>query len=347
MDMWVGYDKYLEPDGKIARSLIKCDISSLPPNQVITKAKFKVYLMSCCDYTGTSLTITAYRITSTWSENNVTWNNQPGYGEAYGSKSIVCGENHFGWYEFDVTNLVRVWHGGTYPNYGIMLRGPEVSGYNASWRGFSTREGPYTPRLVIKYTPITPTLTPTATARATATYTPTATPTSTATATKTPAVAATHTPAFLSYLPIIIKNWTPPTDTPILPTDPPTSPTVLPTDTSTATATHTSTATSTPTATATHTSTATPPPTDATVRIRNYNYGNCTIRFTLDGPVYRSTVVMAGSIREIQAPDGRYWRFVDYFYPCSGHHGRTMRLESGKTYVCEIFYPPDVYCSAQ
>ncbi len=144
-DMWAGYDVCYEPNGKIARSLIKCSMTSLPSNATITGAKLRVYLITSCDSAGTSRTIRTYRITSNWSESSVTWNNKPGYGSAYGSRSIVHGD--WGWYEFDVTGLVKAWHNGTYTNQGIMLRGPEVLG----WRGFSTREGPYQPRLVVEY----------------------------------------------------------------------------------------------------------------------------------------------------------------------------------------------------
>jgi hypothetical protein len=153
-DMWAGYDEYLEPDGQIARSLVKFDIASLPPNVDITEATLRVYLVGSWDYPDTSRTITTYRITSSWSESNVTWNNRPGYGSAYGSRSIVSGA--WGWYEFDVTNLVSGWYDGTYTNHGVMLRGPEVSGLDSSWRSFGTRESPYTPQLVIEHATSTP-----------------------------------------------------------------------------------------------------------------------------------------------------------------------------------------------
>ncbi len=149
-DMWAGYDGS-DTNAKIVRSLIKCSIASLPSNATITKATLKVYLVTSWDFPNSSRTITAYRITSNWSESSVTWNNSPGYGNAYGSRSIVHGD--WGWYEFDVTNLVKAWYDGTYTNYGIMLRGPEVSGYNASWRGFGTRESSYRPQLVVEYSP--------------------------------------------------------------------------------------------------------------------------------------------------------------------------------------------------
>ena len=151
IDMWAGYDEYLDPDGEIARSLIQFDIASLPANQTITKAKLRVYLVSSWDYPDTSRTIRTYRILSGWSEGNVNWNNSPSYGDAYGSRSITSGA--WDWYEFDVTSLVSGWYDGTYQNHGVMLRGPEVSGTDSSWRGFGTRESDYTPELVVEYTP--------------------------------------------------------------------------------------------------------------------------------------------------------------------------------------------------
>jgi len=151
-DMWAGYDDYLEPDGKIARSLIQFDLSSIPTGTPISSASLRVYLVGSYDWPGKTRTITAYRIGSTWSESSVTWNTQPTFGEAYGSAAVT--ERAWGWYSFDVTNLVRGWVNGTLPNYGVMLRGPEWSGYDSSWRAFSTREGssPYMPQLVITYT---------------------------------------------------------------------------------------------------------------------------------------------------------------------------------------------------
>ncbi|MGB5932505.1 MAG: C1 family peptidase, partial [Anaerolineae bacterium] len=150
VDMWAGYDDYLEPDGKIARSLIQFDLSAIPTGTPIDSALLQVYLVSSYDFPGETRTITAYRIPSTWSESSVTWNTRPSYGEAYGSASVTHGA--WAWYSFDVTNLVRGWVNGTLPNYGVMLRGPEWSGYDSSWRAFSAREGSYTPQLVITYT---------------------------------------------------------------------------------------------------------------------------------------------------------------------------------------------------
>ena len=148
-DMLAGYDDYYDPDGEIVRSLVAFDIGGLPAGQTITKATLRLYLLSSWDYPATPRTITTYRATSSWSEMSVTWNNRPGYGEAYGSASILSGE--FDWHEFDVTSLVAAWYAGTETNHGIVVRGPEYSGTDSSWRAFSTKEGPYPPELVVEY----------------------------------------------------------------------------------------------------------------------------------------------------------------------------------------------------
>ncbi|MCK4315331.1 MAG: DNRLRE domain-containing protein, partial [Anaerolineae bacterium] len=148
-DMWAGYDDYLSPDGKIVRSLIQFDVSAIPSGTSIDSAVLRVYLVESWDYPGRTRTVTAYRIGSSWSESSVTWNTRPSCAEAYGSDSVTHGS--WGWYSFDVTNLVSGWVDGSLSNYGVMLRGPEVSGYDSSWRSFSTREGSYTPQLAVTY----------------------------------------------------------------------------------------------------------------------------------------------------------------------------------------------------
>ena len=129
-----------------------------------------------------------------------------------------------------------------------MLRGPESS-TNPGWRGFSTKEYDYPPRLVVDFTlPTTPTATPTPTE--------TSTPTATSTPTDTPTPTATPTsPVLKIYLPLCLKDYDPSAPTPT-PTD---TPIWTPTFTPTWTPTFTSTPTATPTAT--HTPTATPTPT--------------------------------------------------------------------------------------
>jgi N-acetylneuraminic acid mutarotase len=239
-DMWAGYDDSLDPAGEVVRSLVKFDLSTIPSGSKINSATFKAYLVSSYDYPDLYRDITAYRATGSWSEDSVTWNNSPGYGESYGSEAIKHAE--WDWYSWNVKSLVQKWVDGTHGNHGLMLRGPEQSGTDSAWRGFSTKEGSSAPRLVVNFTPPT---TPTATHTPTGTPTPTPTATSTPTETSTPTV--THTPVE--------------TSTPTV--------THTPVETSTPTVTHTPVETSTPTVTSTppETSTSTVTPTSPSLKV--------------------------------------------------------------------------------
>ena len=148
-DMWVGYDDMLNPDGKIVRSLVEFNLTSIPTGATVTNAKLRIYLRSSWEFPGRYDTITAYRANGNWTESGVTWNNKPPAGAQYGSEEVPTSD--WGWYELDVTNLVKRWVNGSIPNQGILLRGEEASGSNSSWRGFSTREWTYPPELTVTY----------------------------------------------------------------------------------------------------------------------------------------------------------------------------------------------------
>jgi len=146
LEMRAGYDTYLNPDGRIVRSLIRFNVAGIPSGATIHSATLRLYLSSSYDYPGHSIPIRPYRISSPWAVDTVTWNSRPSYGESYPATWITHGV--WGWYSFDVADLVRVWTDGAYPNYGIMLRGPETS---AGWRAFTTSETIYPPHLVVEY----------------------------------------------------------------------------------------------------------------------------------------------------------------------------------------------------
>ena len=80
----------------------------------------------------------------------VTWDNQPVAGESYGSAVIP----YLGaglWYSFDVTELVRGWVGGSFPNEGLMVRGHETYESLKAWQQFYTRESSYVPYLLVTF----------------------------------------------------------------------------------------------------------------------------------------------------------------------------------------------------
>lgn len=155
IDMWAGYDDHLDPDGQVARSFIRFNLSAIPAAMPISNARLHIEYYNYWDYLGRWRTITSHRIASDWAESTVTWNTAPAIGETYGSVALLASDPSLGWYAIDVTALVQGWINGAWPNYGIALRGPEHSGPDSSWRLFSTRERGYPAYLQITYTGMT------------------------------------------------------------------------------------------------------------------------------------------------------------------------------------------------
>ncbi|MGE5225134.1 MAG: DNRLRE domain-containing protein [Omnitrophica WOR_2 bacterium] len=101
----------------------------LPQAVTITSADLSINIM-----TGTVTgTAAIHRITSTWTENSVTWNNfngkfNPTVIATFTPKST-------GWVTVSITSLVQGWVNGTYPNYGLAItkgNGPNFVFYHPS-----------------------------------------------------------------------------------------------------------------------------------------------------------------------------------------------------------------------
>ncbi|MFQ5611364.1 MAG: DNRLRE domain-containing protein, partial [Anaerolineae bacterium] len=158
--MGAGYDNYTPENRLIQRALLRFDVSHfLPPGSTIHQATLSLYMVGYCDV-GSS-TFQTYRVTDDWFELTTTWNNQPSFAEGYGSTVIPVGGTTFGWYTFDVTALVQAWVNGDYPEYGLMIRGPEAPPYQCAFREFLTKGGGgfnSAPELVVDYTAPPPAL---------------------------------------------------------------------------------------------------------------------------------------------------------------------------------------------
>ncbi len=148
--MRAGCDFSTGANGGVVRSLVRFDLSSIPAGAIITSARLRVFYEAFWDWPGYVDTVTAYRVTSGWEEPSVNWTLQPSYAAAT-TGIVIPATEEWGWYELTVTPLVQGWVAQNTPNYGVILRGPEYEGDDASWRGFSTREGSYPPELVIDY----------------------------------------------------------------------------------------------------------------------------------------------------------------------------------------------------
>jgi hypothetical protein len=90
--------------------------------------------------------VTLHRITNSWEENIVTWNNFGGSFDATSSGSFV--PTGTGWHTTNVTGLVNGWIDGTYPNYGALLKetSPDTN------QSYSSKEGSDSPYLKVWWT---------------------------------------------------------------------------------------------------------------------------------------------------------------------------------------------------
>ena len=192
-------------------SLLRFDVSSLPPDAIVAQATLQLYARG---WSGASVGMDAFAINRDVNLAQATWN-QAQTGSSWG----VAGCNHVPtdrqglaessivltlpdtWYEFDLTALVRRWLDGSMANNGVLLRATDpLSTHSFQFASAENGNAALRPRLIISFdlptatpteigTPThtpTDTLTPTITETPTDTLTPTATPTFTETPTATP-----------------------------------------------------------------------------------------------------------------------------------------------------------------
>jgi hypothetical protein len=139
------------------RALLEFNILDIPANANITSAQLELYYY---DGGGSSTGhIEAHRLTQSWIEAGVTWNSYNGYvswtsaGGDYDTtvEDTVSISNVYGWYGWNITNLVEVWYNGTYMNYGIIL----TKNGNKNSKSFYSSDysnSDYHPKLTINYT---------------------------------------------------------------------------------------------------------------------------------------------------------------------------------------------------
>lgn len=196
----------------VERSLVQFDMSSIPASAVIEGATLRLFY-NLCNVNCPAMDSSVHRLTQSWSEATANW---PSMGNAsapmvYATYSFPAGYGGVNnWVEWNVTDLVREWHSGGVPNYGLAVHGPE--GPPETYKYFRTKEfgAGWAPQLVIvwDYPTPTPTNTPTSTITPTITPTPTATATPTATPTPTITPTPTATPIMRTspYLPLILVS---------------------------------------------------------------------------------------------------------------------------------------------
>lgn len=246
----------IDGDGYRFRILVRFDVTGIPAGSTITAATLSMYHDGS---TSDSLVVLAKRITATWSESLVRWNNQPNRINPQGIRAI---NRAAGRYDWEVAPIVQGWVNGTFGQHGLMLE--------ASQEDFNTLDitkqlrsrtaarppGGNPPVFLAVTYDLPPTATPspsaTATPSPTATTTPTATPSPTSTATPTVTPSATSTATSTATMTASSTATDTPSATPTASATvaaSATSTTTAPTETATATPTGTAAPTGVPTAT--------------------------------------------------------------------------------------------------
>ena len=107
-------------NGTLQRSLLKCDLSFIPPGSKIISSNLNVYL----DYDASEMeiegTIIPYAITDSWDVSTVTWNNQPEVSNSI--RGFATSLSIPGYYCFMITDFVERWVNQGLANNGIVLK---------------------------------------------------------------------------------------------------------------------------------------------------------------------------------------------------------------------------------
>ncbi len=133
-----------------ARALIEFDLGVLS-GTTINSAKLDLWIALP---NPTNYNFGVYRVTASWVETTVTWNNQPAHHATAYDVTMISGAVG-GPYTWDVKTLVQEWANGTYTNYGLIVKRVDML-RQTPWPYFRSSDNTsasYRPRLTVDYTP--------------------------------------------------------------------------------------------------------------------------------------------------------------------------------------------------
>lgn len=102
-----------------SRSFLQPDLTGVPTDRAVLSAQLELYVVGG---NPTNLTANLYRVTASWVETGITWNNQPANDPSVLS-SLAGITTAVGWRAWTgLETLVRNWLTGTWSNYGVVLK---------------------------------------------------------------------------------------------------------------------------------------------------------------------------------------------------------------------------------
>lgn len=114
------YEAVSRTAARIRRSFLQWDISSLS-GFTIDSAVLRMYYYYTYDGSPTGLQTDIHRLTESWAEATITYNNQPAYNA--GIEDSLNVPASYGWMEWtSLQSLVAEWNAETYTNYGIVVK---------------------------------------------------------------------------------------------------------------------------------------------------------------------------------------------------------------------------------
>jgi DNA-binding beta-propeller fold protein YncE len=140
--------------------LVRFDLSAIPPTSTITSCELHLECWQFGHSMGQDqrdLAISAYRITSGWTE-MVTWHSSPSWTEDFGPSVAVGDRGPVVMDDAALADIVQIWVDGLAPNYGLLLwPGEDIDYCGAKFYSRETApSAPDGPHLTVTYIPPAP-----------------------------------------------------------------------------------------------------------------------------------------------------------------------------------------------
>lgn len=147
------YAMYTWDSNRNRRGIYKFNLSEIPSGSTITSVVFYIYQYSSGNLVAGVTDAKLMRVaTDSWTEDGVTWNNQPAYGAQEGS--AITGAN--GWNTVTITTYANQEWGGDKIMSFILKNTVESYDSTSRYRAFYTKEAAnpdYYPYILVTYTP--------------------------------------------------------------------------------------------------------------------------------------------------------------------------------------------------